>query len=161
MTLRSRRLVLILSLLAGSSSLEAQAAAQTHPLAVRFSPGAGTFVGSETVTLTVQSSAEIHYTLDGSLPTELSAIYRKPITLDTSTRLRAFAVVKGRAGPHGPVATETYLRVAADTRDFTSHLPIILIHTFESATLDALGTEHVPAALQVLEPTAGTSRIVG
>jgi hypothetical protein len=172
-TLRGRRVLLILGLLAGSCSLEGSAVAQTQPLAVRFSPAAGTFVGSETVTLTVQSRAEIHYTLDGSLPTELSPIYRKPITLDKSTRLRAFAIVPGgstrersdgaatRAGPHGPVATETYLRVAPDTRHFTSHLPIILIHTFESGTLDALGTEHVPAALQVLEPTAGTTRIVG
>ena len=85
-TRRGRQLVLILGLLAGSPSLAAPAFAQTDPLAVRFSPGAGTFVGTETVTLSVQSGAEIHYTLDGSLPTELSAIYRKPITLDTSTR---------------------------------------------------------------------------
>ena len=48
-----------------------------------------------------------------------------------------------------------------DTQGFTSHLPIILIHTFESGTLDAYGTDHVPAAIQVLEPTSGTSRLVG
>ena len=48
-----------------------------------------------------------------------------------------------------------------DTQRFTSHLPIIRIHTFESGTLDPFGTEHVPAAIQVLEPKSGTSRIVG
>jgi hypothetical protein len=51
--------------------------------------------------------------------------------------------------------------VDPDTQGFTSHLPIILIHTFESGTPDAYGTEYVPAALQVLAPTSGTSRIVG
>ena len=168
-----RRVALVLGLLAYVSGLESSAFAQTSPLAVQFSPGAGTFVGSETVTLSVQAGAAIHYTLDGSLPTVMSPIYRKPITLNTSTRLRAFAIAPGastregssrataRAGLQGPVATETYLRVAPDTQRFTSRLPIILIHTFESKTLDALGTEHVPAALQVLEPKAGTSRIVG
>lgn len=156
-------IALVLSLLAGVPSLVPSATAQTSPLTVRFSPSAGTFVGSETVTLSVQGRAEVHYTLDGSLPTTMSPVYRKPITLDTSTRVRALAVAPDASGREdaGPVATETYLRVAADTQAFTSRLPIILIHTFESGTLDAFGTEHVPAAIQVLEPEAGTSRLVG
>jgi hypothetical protein len=172
-TPRGRRLVLVLGLLAGSSSLESTPAAQTNPPTVLFSPSAGTFIGTETVTLSVQGRGDIHYTLDGSLPDVMSPIYRKPITLDKSTRLRAFAIAAGastregsgsataRAALRGPVATETYLRVAANARRFTSNLPILLIHTFESRTLDALGTEHVPATLQVLEPKAGISRIVG
>jgi len=90
----------------------------------------------------------------------MSPIYRGPVTLDKSTRLRAVAIVPD-AGRQGPVATEIYLRVDPDTQNFTSHLPIILIHTFESGTLDAYGTEHVPAALQVVEPKSGISRIVG
>jgi hypothetical protein len=176
-TLRARQAVLVLVVLACSSSLQSSPPAQSGALAVLFSPGAGTFVGSETVTLSVQAKADIHYTLDGSLPTVMSPIYREPITLDKSTRLRAVAVVRaapkgGGAGggpgetaadarPQGPVATEIYLRVAPETRSFTSHLPIILIHTFESGTLDAFGTEHVPAAIQVFEPKSGTSRMVG
>jgi hypothetical protein len=159
-TLRARHALLALALLASSSSLDASPPAQSHSLTVLFSPGAGTFVGSETVTLSVQSKASIHYTLDGSLPTAMSPIYQGPVTLDKSTRLRAVAIVPD-AGLQGPVATEIYLRVAPDTQNFTSHLPIILIHTFESGTLDSFGTEHVPAGLQVLEPKSGTSRIVG
>ena len=172
-TLRARQAALVLVLLACSSSLESSPPAQSNSLTVLFSPSAGTFVGSETVTLSVQASADIHYTLDGSLPTVMSPIYQGPVTLDKSTRLRAVAVVPGAptrggssgatddAGLQGPVATEIYLRVDPDTRSFTSHLPIILIHTFESGTLDSFGTEHVPAALQVLQPASGTSRIVG
>jgi hypothetical protein len=172
-TLRARRAVLLLVLLACSSGLESSASAQSNPLTVVFSPSAGTFVDSEAVSLSVQARADIHYTLDGSLPTVMSPIYRGPLTLDKSTRLRAVAIAPGAptaggsggdtadAELHGPVATEIYLRVDADTQSFTSHLPIILIHTFESGPLDSYGIEYVPAALQVLEPTSGTSRIVG
>jgi hypothetical protein len=170
---RARQVMLALVLFAASSSLESSPPAQAEPpssaLAVRFSPGAGTFVGSETVTLSIRGRADIHYTLDGSLPTAMSPVYRKPLTLEKSTRLRAVAI--GREGPargdaadsrpRGPAATEIYLRVDPDTQTFTSHLPIILIHTFESGPLDAYGTDHVPAALQVLDPSAGTSRLVG
>lgn len=155
--------ILILVLLAGSMSLQSSPPAQAIPPPVRFSPGAGTFVGTEIVTLSVEGRFEIHYTLDGSLPTAMSPVYRGPVTLDRSTRLRALAVTPGSAAAArpGPVATETYLRIDPDARNFTSHLPIILIHTFESGVLDTLGTEHVGAAIQVIEPRSGISRIVG
>jgi hypothetical protein len=150
--------VLALVLFACVSSLESAPQGQANPLAVHFSPGAGTFVGTETVTLSAPSGADIHYTLDGSLPTATSPIYGMPLTLEKSTRLRAVAVMPGR---EGPVATETYLCVNPDTQGFTSHLPIILIHTFESGTPNPFGGDDIPAALMVLEPTGGTSRIVG
>jgi hypothetical protein len=167
------RIALGLVLLACASSLEVSPRAQANRLAVLVSPGAGTFVATETVTLGVQARADIHYTLDGSLPTAASPIYERPLTLDKSTRLRAVAIARGdstRGGSggatadttrQGPVATEIYLRVDPAAQKFTSHLPIILIHTFEAGTLDAYGTDHVPAVIQVLEPTSGTSRLVG
>ena len=167
-TQHARHAALGLILLACSSSLASSAPGQANALTVLFSPGAGTFVGSETVTLSAQARADIHYTLDGSLPTVTSPIYQGPLTLDTSTRLRAFAIVPGApgsavagTGQQGPVATEVYLRVDRDAQSFTSHLPIILIHTFESGKLDSYGTDHVPAAIVVLEPQSGTNRLVG
>jgi hypothetical protein len=154
--------VIALVLLACSSSIESSPPAQSGALTVLFSPSAGTFVNTETVTLRAEAGATIHYTLDGSLPNAASPVYLEPITLEKSTRLRAVALASGaRQGLQGPVATEIYLRVDPDTQGFTSHLPIILIHTFESGMLETYGTEHVQAALQVLEPTSGTSRIVG
>jgi hypothetical protein len=163
-----RHAALALILLACPSSLESSRLGQANAPTVLFSPGAGTFVDTETVTLSVEARADIHYTLDGSLPTVASPIYQGPLTLDTSTRLRAVAIVPGGSGSagagrgqQGPVATEVYLRVGPDTESFTSHLPIILIHTFESGDLDAYGTEYVPAAILVLEPRSGTSRLVG
>jgi hypothetical protein len=156
----ARRAVLLLGLLAGSSSLGSSPLVQSDSLTVLFSPSAGTFVGSETVTLRTQAGAAIHYTLDGSMPTATSPLYRGPVALDKSTRLRAVAIAAD-AGRQGPVATEIYLRVSPDTQSFSSHLPIILIHTFESGTLSSYGSDHVPAALQVLEPSSGRSRMVG
>src|SRR5678816_2960014 len=87
--LRTRQAALILVLLTCASRLESSRPAQSNSLTVRFSPSAGTFVGSETVALSVQARADIHYTLDGSLPTVMSPVYKGPVTLDKSTRLRA------------------------------------------------------------------------
>src|SRR5688500_8966942 len=136
--LRARQAALIVVLLAWCSSLESSPALQADDLTVRFSPAAGTFVGEEAVTLRVDARADIHYTVDGSLPTATSPVYEGPLSLDRSTRLRAVAIARG-AGPaaradravadsrlQGPVATEIYLRVDAGARSFTSHLPIIL-----------------------------------
>ena len=104
---------------------------EATPLTVLFRPGAGTFVASETVTLSVQAKADIHFTLDGSLPTAVSPVYQGPLTLEESTRLRAVAIARGaptRGGSgdatadvtlQGPVATEIYLRVNPDTQGFT------------------------------------------
>ena len=165
-----RRAALTLVLLACSARLDFPALAQTNDLTVLFSPTAGTFVGSETISLSVRSRADIHYTVDGSLPTASSPVYREPLTIDTSTRLRAVAIAPGTpdvtgarrdTGRQGRVTTEIYLQVDPDALGFTSHLPVILIHTFESGALNAYGTEYVPAALLVIDPSSGTRGIVG
>src|SRR5438128_2018504 len=105
-TLRARHAALILVLVVCSSRLEAAPRVQASPLTIAFSPSAGTFVDREKVTLRVRGKADIHYTLDGSLPTATSPVYRGPITLDKSTRLRAFAVAPGAPTREsvGPVA---------------------------------------------------------
>jgi hypothetical protein len=161
--LHRHRLAAGLVLIAAVSSVGALLPAQVSSdgPAIVFSPVAGTFVASQQVTLRVDGQAEIHYTLDGSLPTAASPVYQEPLTLEKSTRLRAVAIPRGPLGRAGPVATEIYLRVDPDAADFTSPLPIILIHTFESGTLDAYGVDYVPAAIQVLAPVSGTTRLVG
>ena len=70
--LRARHAVLVFVLLTCATRLNSSPPVQTDSLTVRFSPSSGTFVGSETVTLSVQAKADIHYTLDGSLPTVTS-----------------------------------------------------------------------------------------
>jgi hypothetical protein len=167
---RAHRAWFALVLLALVAAFKASPLAQSNDLTVQFTPSAGTFVERETVRLSVRGPADIHYTLDGSLPTARSPVYREPLTLDTSTRLRAMAIAPGaplregaadEVGLEGPIATEIYLRIDKDTQRFSSHLPVILIHTFESGALNVFGSEHAPAALLVMEPSPSTGSIVG
>jgi hypothetical protein len=115
-----------------------------------FRPAAGTFVVSETITLSVQAKADIHYTLDGSLPTAVStdlqgARHARQVDAAEGGCHHPGPATRGGSGDapaggvlQGPVATEIYLRVSPDTQGFTSHLPIILIHTFESRALGSV-----------------------
>lgn len=58
-----------------------------------FSPAAGTFDGKQQVTLSSSTpGAVIHYTTDGSMPTESSPVYTGPITVDKNTTVKAIAV---------------------------------------------------------------------
>src|SRR5262249_35296298 len=67
-------------------------------------PNGGVFTGSVTVTLTTPTPhAEIHYTLDGTEPTETSASYAGPLTLTETTTLKAKAFLDGL--PESPTAT--------------------------------------------------------
>jgi mono/diheme cytochrome c family protein len=59
------------------------------------SPKGGNFQKNVTVTLKGQPGATIHYTLDGSAPTESDPIYEKPITLSEPTIFRAVAARSG------------------------------------------------------------------
>jgi hypothetical protein len=137
------------------------------------------------------ASARVHFTLDGSLPNASSAVYTQPLELRDSARVRALAIAPstsattaasgGRGGVggasangasgsggtsdevprHGPIATETYLRVAAEAASFTSHLPLIVIDTFEAGALNPQGESYVPASLQVFEPSEAKGSWVG
>lgn len=154
-----------------SGGLTGVAGSTTHPfpvgpLDVVFTPSPGTFVSSQSITLTVESKmAKVHYTLDGSVPSQASPVYSEPLALQRSTRIRAIAIEPASGGSgnatSGPPAAATYLRVASDAAAFASHLPIILIDTFRSEELDPEGVDFVPAALQVFEPVGGSTTIVG
>ena len=77
-----------------------------------FSPAAGTYTGSVTVTIsTATSGATIRYTTDGSTPTISSPIYTGPITVSQTTTIRAFAIAarhdqqrRGQRDLHDPAA---------------------------------------------------------
>ncbi len=133
----------------GSSNVSSNAAAE----AVRFSLRSRTFVSPDTLTVsltTLSPTAVIRYTLNRTVPTAASTLYSGPITLNTSTRLRARAFEAGR--PEGPVVSETFLLLDAAAAAFTSPLPIVLTHNFSTGVLanDAV----VPANIMVFEPRA-------
>jgi hypothetical protein len=63
-----------------------------------FSLAAGSYFGSQTVTITDASvGASIYYTVDGTTPTESSTLYSAPVTIGSSETLSAIAVATGFA----------------------------------------------------------------
>lgn len=62
------------------------------PAAPVFSLRPGTYSSAQSVTLTAEEGAVIHYTTDGSEPTADSAVYSGAITVRRSTTIKAIAV---------------------------------------------------------------------
>jgi len=78
-----------------------------------FSPAAGTYTGTQNVTIvTATASATIYYTTDGSPPTVASTVYSTPVPITEDTTLKAFAVRSGFID--SSIASGVYnIRVAA------------------------------------------------
>jgi sugar lactone lactonase YvrE len=72
-----------------------------------FTPPAGSYKSTTSVTITDSTpDAVIHYTLNGSLPTESSQTYEKPIVVTKNETIKAIARAKGYTT--SPVATAAY-----------------------------------------------------
>ncbi|HNQ44550.1 MAG TPA: chitobiase/beta-hexosaminidase C-terminal domain-containing protein, partial [Candidatus Cloacimonadota bacterium] len=72
-----------------------------------FDPNGGVFVDPVSVSMSsATAGATIHYTLDGSNPTAASTQYVSPITIATTTSLKAIAVLPG--SPSSGITTATF-----------------------------------------------------
>ena len=72
-----------------------------------FSPEAGVYFEPQTVTISCETAdATIHYTMDGSTPTEDSPVYSSALNIDETTTVKAKAWKSGYQP--SPVATATY-----------------------------------------------------
>ena len=73
-----------------------------------FSPAAGSYTGTQSVTLAdATPGASIYYTLDGSMPTTSSAKYGSALTVSASTTVQAIAVASGYT--NSAVGSATYV----------------------------------------------------
>ena len=86
-----------------------------------------------TVSISVQldalsPNAVIRYTTNGDLPTETSAIYTGPLTINASTLVRARVFEAGFAP--GKVKSEAYIRLQSAVANQTSDLPVVIIENF-------------------------------
>ncbi len=72
-----------------------------------FSPEAGTYTEAQNITISCETEgATIYYTTDGTTPDTLSTIYSEPISISTTTTVKAIAMKEGL--DNSSVATATY-----------------------------------------------------
>jgi hypothetical protein len=116
---------------------------------VEFSASSGTFTSPFTVTLsTASTNAVIRYVLITNaalasasvtnVPTTNSPIYTGPITINMTTELRARTFQTGLFP--GTPATENYIQINNEVRNFNSDLPVIVIHVLGNGSIPALSS---------------------
>lgn len=71
-------------------------------------PASGTYNEAQTVTITAEEGATIHYTVDGTVPTASSPVYSEPFTVSETTTVNAIAVKEGLFN-NSDVATAEYV----------------------------------------------------
>jgi hypothetical protein len=91
-----------------TNSAVASATYTIHPTLAKptFSPVAGTYTTSQTVTISDISTNTIYYTTNGTTPTTSSTPYTGPVTVASNETLNAIAVLSGYT--NSPVATAAY-----------------------------------------------------
>jgi hypothetical protein len=121
-------------------------------------PNGNTFATTQTVTLSTNETATIYYTLDGSIPTEASAVYTAPLSLSTTTVLKAFA--KDTAGNTSAVQIATFTLDAAAPDTIAPMLTLTAAATFtdtKTITMTANETATIWYTLDGSDPkTSGT-----
>ncbi len=126
---------------------------------VQFSRASGLCDRPFHVTLaTPTEDVVIYYTLDGSEPYDTTAagrfpqgtVYRGPITISSTTYLRARAIKSGWRS--SDVTTRMYLFPNLDVYDFSSNLPIAVIDTFNKGVNE---TTQTPAFVSFIDTTVG------
>ena len=95
-----------------------------------FSPAAGTYTGTQSVTIAdTTSGATIYYTTNGTTPTTASTQYSGPISVTASETLEAIAVASGQTA--SAVATAAY---TINTGGSSGTSPVSYPNGFASAT---------------------------
>ncbi len=96
---------------------------------ISITPDSRTFSGSLAVNLTTTiPGAEIRYTTDGTIPAATSTRFTGAFIVTASTQIRARAFQTGRAP--GPVASATFIKLAADVETFSSNLPVFILDNY-------------------------------
>jgi hypothetical protein len=76
-------------------ALDADGVVELFVIPPYYSIPPGTYEEEQSLTLTSSVGSTIHYTLDGSEPTEASAVYSTPLNISTTTTVKAMAVKEG------------------------------------------------------------------
>lgn len=143
---------------------------------VQFLAEGGLITGSPATLLGIAppttAGAVIRYTLNNSIPTEVSPVYAAPLSITNTTTVRARVFGAGRLP--GPIASRLFARVDSTLvnyngtgKPFSSGLPIVVFDTYgvdvESAT-DPGSTRPYRTAFSAVidrDPVTGRASILG
>jgi hypothetical protein len=153
MKLISRPLIcgIVLVALAGLTAPAPTSAPPASPVPT-FSPDGGVFGGRVEVKLSA-SEGVVRYTLDGNDPTERSTGAAGPLRFTQTTLLQAAVFVQGR---RGPVVSRTFVVTDTSTKEFSSHLPVLILNTF-GQTIER--ENKVGVSVRLIEPTGRTATL--
>ncbi len=123
----------------------------------QFSVAGGIYTNTVTVKLQAKATqAAIRYTLDGTEPTERSAVYASALTIKETTRIRATCFQPGVAP--SLTVSHSYTIAAGDLANFNSNLPIVVIDMFDQRA----GTvNYVPMAVRFINTSRERASIFG
>ena len=135
---------------------------------VVFSRESGTFVDSFQLTVSLSppnSAAEIRYVIvsnsltamQTNVPTSAAALYSGPLTINRTMQVRARAFEAGKLP--GTPATASYIQLNTNAVNFTSDLPLLLVHNFGAGTFPGSGFDQtaIVAWFEVDEQTGRSS----
>ena len=123
---------------------------------VQFSRAGGPFLTNFDLVLSAaNTNITIRYTLDGTMPTNSSPVYTAPITVVNSVQIRTRAFADGLLP--GPPRSETFLLLNSNVTNFSSDLPVMVIHSLGKGapTASRLNFAHV----SVYEPGSGRTSL--
>ena len=139
------------------------------PLPPTLTPNCATFIDLVEVTLApTLGVAPIRYTTDGSLPTASSPLYEGPLSLTSTTHLRARVFDPGSneggltAGGHfQKLASSSNLTGINPPQTFTSDLPIMIVENFGAGSVPGPGQTLQTARVSVfnVDPVTGRSSL--
>ena len=123
---------------------------------VEFAANGGTFTTPFPLELwTTSTNAAIHFTLDGTVPTDTSSLYAGPISITNTVQVRARSFEPGLLP--GPLHSESYILLNANVINFTSNLPVIVIHTLGAGSISASVSKF--ANMSFYEPENGRTSL--
>jgi hypothetical protein len=107
-----------------------------------FSPSAGTYTSTQTVTMSdITPGATVYYTTNGTAPTTSSTVYSSPITVSTSETIEAIAAASG------------YTSSAVASAAYTINIPVAAMPTFSPAA----GTYASAQTVTISDATSGAT----
>jgi len=120
-----------------------------------FSQAGRTFVNPFSLSVSAGiSNAVIRYTLDGTVPTDVSSVLAGPLAITNTVQVRTRAFAPGLLP--GPMHSESYIQITKDFANLASDLPALIIYNFGAGVPSTdVGAADQFASFSFYEPTNG------